>query len=266
MLSKRNIASIAPILCVLPLLFTKELSKAQTSIYLETGIVYTGYNNVGIPGNSGTRISLKNNLTCEPKLHFRAHGNFCYQEKHHISLLYAPLKIISKGNLLYQVYFAGEMFSANKEITASYKFNSYRISYRYDAIKTNKINLGFGITAKVRDARIELSSENKVAGLSDLGIVPLINFKLNYFFHEKFGLLLEGDALAVKFGRAEDVLFGAKYKFSDYAEISAGYRILEGGSNGTAVYTFALFHYAVLGLTINLESQKKNNTKNSQQI
>lgn len=69
---------------------------------------------------------------------------------------------------------------------------------------------------------------------------------------EKFGILLEGDALAAPQGRAEDVLLAATYRLSDRFGLKAGYRILEGGADNDEVYNFALFNYASVGLFINL--------------
>jgi len=69
---------------------------------------------------------------------------------------------------------------------------------------------------------------------------------------EKFGILLEGDALAAPQGRAEDVLIAATYRLSDRMGLKAGYRILEGGADNDEVYNFALFNYASVGLSIYL--------------
>jgi hypothetical protein len=69
---------------------------------------------------------------------------------------------------------------------------------------------------------------------------------------DKFGILLEGDALAAPQGRAEDVLIAATYRFSHIFGLKAGYRLLEGGADNDEVYNFALFNYASVGLSIYL--------------
>jgi hypothetical protein len=61
---------------------------------------------------------------------------------------------------------------------------------------------------------------------------------------------LEGDALAAKQGRAEDVLLALLYRLSPKVTVKAGYRIVEGGANVEEVYNFALIHYASLGILI----------------
>ena len=56
--------------------------------------------------------------------------------------------------------------------------------------------LGFGVTAKVRDAVIRLESNGLSAEKTDLGVVPLINFKFERRLGNRATFLLEGDALA----------------------------------------------------------------------
>ena len=69
-------------------------------------------------------------------------------------------------------------------------------------------------------------------------------------FTQRYGILVEGDALAAKQGRAEDALVALTCKISDNLGFKAGYRILEGGADNDEVYSFALFHYASLGFTL----------------
>ena len=69
-------------------------------------------------------------------------------------------------------------------------------------------------------------------------------------FIEPFSVLLDGDALFSQYGRAEDVLLALQYHHSRRLALRMGYRILEGGADNDEVYTFALFHYAVFGITL----------------
>jgi hypothetical protein len=148
------------------------------------------------------------------------------------------------------ILFEGAVFPANTELTGSYKFNSYRLTYRYDIVLKPRFEFGLGFTAKIRDAEIALSSSELTSVKTNVGFVPIINFRLLWMFDEKLGLLLDGDALAAPQGRAEDVLIAVRYKLSDNFGIRAGYRILEGGADNDEVYNFALFHYASFGVTI----------------
>lgn len=223
--------------------------KAQALIDFETGLVSTGYNNVRIPGNLGTRFSLKDDLTPKTELFYRIRLNYTIKSRHTLSLLYAPLEKKSEGKVTKDILFEGIVFPANAQLVGTYKFNSYRLTYRYAIVQKPKFEFGLGLTAKIRDAKIALSSSGLAKEKSNVGFVPIINFRLLWHIDDKFGLLLDGDALAAPQGRAEDVLFAATYKLTENLGVRAGYRILEGGADNDEVYNFALFNYASVGLS-----------------
>jgi hypothetical protein len=227
--------------------------KAQALIDLESGLVFTGYNDVRIPGDQGTLFSLKDDLQAKTKIFYRLRADYTIKSRHTISLLYAPLETKTEGSVANDIFFEGVLFPANIKLNGTYKFNSYRLTYRYDIVNNAKIVFGLGFTAKIRDARISLSSHGLTAEKSNVGFVPIINFRLLWNIDDQFGLLLDGDALAAPQGRAEDVLIAAIYNLSDNLGIRAGYRILEGGADNDKVYNFALFHYASVGISYNFK-------------
>ncbi len=246
-------------LSVLFLALSLNLSvKAQAVIDLESGLVFTGYNDVRIPGDQGTFFSLNEDLEAKTKIFYRVRANYTINSRHTISLLFAPLEINSEGSAANDIIFEGVVFPAYAQLHGTYKFNSYRLTYRYDIVNKPGIVFGLGFTAKIRDAKIDISSTDLTAEKTNVGFVPILNFRLFWKVDDKLGLFLDGDALAAPQGRAEDVLFAAAYKFSDNLSIRAGYRILEGGADNDEVYNFALFHYANVGLSYTFDSKTKS--------
>jgi hypothetical protein len=226
--------------------------KAQVFIDLESGLVATGYNDVRIPNDGGTLFSLKHDIKSENEWFYRLRGGFILHKRHVISFLYAPLTVKSAGLLPETIQFEGTLFTAGIPVNARYKFNSYRATYRYDFVKTSHTDFGLGLTAKIRDAKISLNSQTFSAEKDNVGLVPLINFRLYYHTATGMGFLLEGDALAAPQGRAEDVLAALTFNLSRKITWKLGYRILEGGADTESIYSFALFHYASTGFIINL--------------
>lgn len=222
---------------------------AQASIDLEAGAVFPGYNDVRIPGDGGTKFSLQDDLSSETKIFYRLRFNYTIASRHTLSLLYAPLEVTGDGRINRNVFFEGVTFSANTPLHSTYKFNSYRLTYRYHIVQKPNLEFGLGFTAKIRDANIALSSTTQTSEKDNVGFVPIINFRLHWKPLDKFGLLLEGDALAADQGRAEDISIAATYTISKHLTIRAGYRILEGGADNDEVYNFALFNYALGGVT-----------------
>jgi hypothetical protein len=239
--------------------FLKISVNAQAIIDFETGAVFTGYNDIRIPGDQGTLFSLKDDLETKTKIFYRLRASYIIKSRHTLSLLYAPLEAQSEGSVANDILFEGVLFPANTQLNVTYKFNSYRLTYRYDIIQKNRFEFGLGFTAKIRDAKIAISSPGLISEKTNVGFVPIINFRLLWKINDRFGLLLDGDALAAPQGRAEDVLIAATYKLSDNFKIHAGYRILEGGADNDEVYNFALFHYAPVGISYTFLNKKKSN-------
>ncbi len=225
---------------------------AQITLDLEGGIATTGYNDVRIPGDEGTFMALSDELNSDPFLYGRARLNYTFNERNTVSVLYAPLQVTYDGAFDRDVNFEDTIFPPYTPVIATYKFNSYRLTYRYRVLTRETLTLGIGITGKVRDAFIRLEGNELRSEKTDLGFVPLINFHFNWQFSERFHLLIDGDALAAPQGRAEDVLVALGYSRNDQFDILAGYRILEGGADNDEVYTFSLFHYGVVGVRIHL--------------
>lgn len=233
---------------VLSLFLLISASFAAFTVDAESGIVFTGYNDARIPNDGGTLLSLSDELKSDPQVFGRLLLTYDIAPSHHISALFAPLTIEPTGSVNREVVFGDATFPANTPLDAVYKFNSYRLTYRYDLVRQTDLNFGLGLTLKVRDAEIKVSSATQSASKTDLGFVPLINFKLDWDFARPVGLLFAGDALAAPQGRAEDVLAALTLRISPMFRLHGGYRLLEGGADAKTVYTFSMFHYAVAGV------------------
>jgi len=223
---------------------------SQVELDIETGVVFSGYNDVRIPGNSGTLFSLSEELEADPGFFYRIRVFYNFNARHHLGALFAPLSIHSTGQLERNLIFEGETFPANTPLETTYQFNSYRLIYRYDFLRKEKIELGIGLTAKIRDAKIAVKGNGIESEKTNVGFVPIIHFRLLWKFRQKFAFLLDGDALAAPQGRAEDILAALTIQTSDRLDLKLGYRILEGGADNDEVYNFTLINYASIGAII----------------
>jgi hypothetical protein len=228
---------------------------ARWYVDVEAGPVFSGYNDVRIPGDTGTLFSLTEDLHARTALGFRARLSKTFGDRHWVSVLVAPLRVHSYGTLDSVVLFAGQIFPAHSDVNALYRFDSYRLTYRYGLVRARRFNLDLGLTAKIRDAEISLKYAHEdlpPASKKNIGFVPIVSFRADWSLSERFGLVLDGDALGVPQGRAEDVTAALRIGFGDRVDGRVGYRVLEGGSDVDEVYGFGLFHYAVAGITVRL--------------
>jgi len=245
----RRIGSITFVLILVWILFFPVSAFCDWFFDAEGGYVWPGYIDVRIPNETGTLFSLTNDLPAESKIVYRLRLGYQFHPKHSVSVLFAPLSLNAQGSVDKDIFFNGDFFPANTDIQAFYKFNSYRLTYRFDFINSNKWKVGLGLTVKIRDAEVRLEDEEKRSSNTDFGFVPLLNFRVEWMFSTKMSLLLEGDALASPGGqgRAEDVLLALFYRMNDSISLKAGYRILEGGADVESVYNFTLLHYVIAG-------------------
>ena len=234
-------------LCVV---HTAAMAGPTQAFDIEGGWVFPGYNDVRIPGDSGTKLSLTEDLSADSFPAYRARYTVTLAGKHDLGLLAAFLTMRSDGTLDRDVDFNGATFPAGTPLESTFRFNSYRLTYRYLFYDSPKFQFRAGVSAKVRDAAIRLEGGGQESENTDLGFVPLLSFSATWFAHPSLRVVLDGDALAAPQGRAEDVLLAAVVPLNDHASLKAGYRILEGGADNDTVYTFSLFHSAVAGLVV----------------
>jgi hypothetical protein len=231
--------------------FISTTLQAQFQVDIESGAVFNGYNDVRIPGDGGTLFSLSKELSIDPTAFFRVRAFYDFNPKHHLGILIAPLSLNSTGELDRELVFLGKTFATNTPLDATFRFNSYRLVYRYDFLRKEKLELGIGFTAKIRDAEISVRGNGVEAKKTNVGFVPIVHFRMWWNMYNQLSLLIDGDALAAPQGRAEDVLAALQYRLSDRIGLKFGYRVLEGGADNEVVYNFALIHYVVLGAIIN---------------
>jgi hypothetical protein len=225
-------------------------SATEWSVELETGGLWAGYCDVRIPGTTGTDISFTDDLDAEAAMYLRAKFEMLVAEKHQFSVELAPLSVNSSGSLDSDVDFAGVTFPAGSDVTALFKFNTYRMLYRYRFRDGDSVRAALGATLLVRDAMVRMESGALQDKDTDLGLVPLLGVEYARRMGDRWWLVFDLNAAAAPQGRAEDLLIGASYEHSDLLALNLGYRLIEGGADIDQVYTFAALHHAAVGLTL----------------
>jgi hypothetical protein len=253
--TKKNISFLNIIVlisgCILSATSHAELGLNLT---IESGPVFESRNEARIPGDTGTRFDLKGaSGTPAAPLGLRAYVSYKVHPQHEIRALYAPLVLNGSIKADSEIKFRDQTFSSGSTIQTLYKFNSYRLSYIYHPMINGPWDIGFGLTAKIRDAEIRLSRLNTQGSKSNIGFVPLVHFQAKRTINETWSLKTDIDALGAPQGRAIDLAllaeryltsFGAGHAIYGYT----GYRTVEGGADNDTVYNFAWFHSFVFGL------------------
>ena len=224
---------------------------AQTFVNLESGAFFTNINDIRY-GSNGTLFSLKNDFQTPVSPFLRLRIGFLTDEKNHFSILYAPLKIVETGTLANDILFDGNNFKANMPIEAVYMFNSYRFTYNRRIINKDNFNFGLGLSAKIRDAGVSLKNSELFKENFNVGFAPLINLIANWDISQKMGVNFFGEGIAASKGRAIDISLSGRYTFSESLQGNFGYRLLEGGANGTERYNFIQLHFIFASLNYSI--------------
>jgi len=216
---------------------------------LEGGAAWQLRNDFAVPGTTGTRIAL-DEATTGPFAAFRGTLWADVSKRTSLRLLAAPLKTTASLTPDTPVEFNGTTFPAGQPLDVTYVFNSYRLSWVYRFKSSGPVAFRAGLTAKVRDARIQLTGSGLDSTKSNVGVVPLLYGGVKWQMTDTLALDLDLDAAAASQGRAEDVALRLEAKVSPKVDLFVGARTLEGGADNDEVYSFAWFAYAVGGVAI----------------
>ena len=218
------------------------------ALELEAGPVWQTRNDVQIPNDAtGTRFSFADLVGRGPWLAGRLIVSWNISQRHGLRVVLAPLSYTGTGSFDVPVQFAGEIYQPGTPVEGTYRFNSWRLGYRYRVVSRDVLAVWAGLTAKVRDAKIELAQGGVSSRDTDIGFVPLLHVAADWRFARGWHALFDVDGLAGGPGRAFDVSLKVAYDVAARFSMSVGYRTLEGGADVESVYNFAWLHYAVVG-------------------
>ncbi len=209
--------------------------------------VFTSYNDVALPGDTGTKFSFNEDIDSEVAFSPRIEAGYEFPFHLYAGIMASTLRIDAEGRLGEDVVFNGKTFAEGTDVDVRYRFDSYRATVRYYFVDNESFKAGAGFTGKIRDAEITMEGGGEKGGLTNTGFVPIINFYFEWLATPELSVLVYGDAAWSPYGRAEDYFAGMKYNINSTFQLYAGYRMLEGGADNDEVYTFSMFHYAVIG-------------------
>lgn len=213
---------------------------------LEIGPVWQGRNDARIPGDTGTKFSLADLQGRGARTSGRITLTMDERTSNRWRLMVAPLEIRGTGELPGAVVFAGATYVSGTPTTGWYKFNSYRLTYMRRFHHSEGASWHFGVTLKIRDARIALRQGSMATSDYDLGLVPLAHLTGELRLAPGWRVTIDVDGLAAPQGRAFDVGIHAIRDITPEWALGIGYRTLEGGADNDSVYTFAWLNYVTI--------------------
>lgn len=223
----------------------------KLTVELETGPVWIERNDVALPGDTGTRFAFSQLTGKGAFPNVRLTLVYEGESGPGWRLLAAPLRVNRTGTLLQETLFEGATFAAGSA-SGTYRFNSYRLTYRNRWKNRGGWDLRVGFTGKIRDAEISLEQGQTQRSKTDVGFVPLLHLYASRDLGNGYGLSIDFDGAAAPQGRAIDLSVRLERAISSRVIGFIGLRILDGGADNPEVYNFAQLQYITLGLRTRL--------------
>jgi hypothetical protein len=226
-----------------------ETDTRRFQIEFETGSIWQGRNEIHIPDSAaGTRFSLADIQDGTPIVQRRVEATWHPGRRHALRFVYQPLGFSGAGSFASPVLFAGGTFTPGAPVESDYKFDSYRVTYRYLFYESSTWRVSAGATAFIRDAKVELRQAGSTATDSNVGFVPLLSLNAEYRFAPRWMAVVDVDGLVAPQGRAFDAAAKIRHDLTDHWSVSAGYRTFEGGVDNGERFAFGWFHFAVVSI------------------
>jgi hypothetical protein len=171
-------------------------------------------------------------------------------ERWSLRFVAAPLSTDTTFTPAADVLFQDVTFAAGEPIDVDYRFDSYRAGAYYRFSGDGPWSFRAGLTLKLRDAEIALSSASQAAAKSNTGVVPLLYGGVRLQASERVAIDLDVDGAAASQGRAVDLAVRVEAQVSDHVALYLGGRVLDGGADNDEVNSFATFAYAIGGVRL----------------
>ncbi len=220
----------------------------RLTLEFEGGPWWVSRNDVRIPSATGTDFSMLDLTGQGPDAYLRISATFRLAARHQLRVVAAPVQTTGTGTFTTPVTFVDQTFAPGVPTEGTYKFNTYRLGYRYTLHDSRNWHVEIGAALLTRDAKIELTQGHQTARDTDLGFVPLVSFACTRRLADRAALVFDIEGLGSKQGRAIDALLKVDFALSRRWTLGAGYRTIEGGADVEAVYNFAWLHFGVVSL------------------
>jgi hypothetical protein len=165
--------------------------------------------------------------------------------RHNVVFLYQPLQLDTRAQLSRDLVVDEATFARGTSVAFKYGFPFYRVSYLYDVLHDERVELAFGASAQIRNATIEFAEigGSKLKSYRDIGLVPLLKARGTYTLPSGvfFGFEIDGIYAPIRgangsdnevTGALLDASLRAGVRWLDRSRLFFNVRYLGGGATG----------------------------------
>ena len=240
--------AMAVLLALAPSASAQTLGAPRVTLEFEGGPWWVSRNDVRISPQTGTDFSMIDLTGADPKAYLRIAATLRLAARHQLRVVAAPVQTTGTGTFVRPVTFADRTFAPGVPTEGTYKFNTYRLGYRYILHNSPNWRVEIGGALLTRDAKIELRQGAATARNTNLGFVPLASFAVTRRLADRTSLVFDIEGLGSKQGRAIDAALKLEVALSERWSLGAGYRTIEGGADVKSVFNFAWLQFGTASL------------------
>ena len=215
---------------------------------VEAGGLWQSRNDIGVPGDSGTRFSMAQLMGRGPSSYARVGLGYRINPIHEVRLLWAPLSMSGSGELDQTTQFAGQSFAAGVPTSARYRLDSYQLTWRAKVHEGEVWRWHAGLSGRYLDGGAELEQAGVVARFSEDGFLPMLHLDGGAQLFPGWRAELNADAGALDQRRMFDISAQVKTALDDDWELGFGYRGTEAWFENDEAFNFPWFHAALISL------------------
>jgi len=130
-------------------------------INLQGAAVFTEKNDIRIPGTAETKFSLADDLSADTAYTGRLEAGYIHNAKDYFGIVVAPLSVDSHGRVDRNIDYAGTTFAAGTDLKATFRFDSYRLTWRRKLVSCDDLDVWLGVSGNIRDAAITVEGEGR---------------------------------------------------------------------------------------------------------
>ena len=138
---------------------------------VEAAAGWQARNDVQIP-NDASRFSIADTVGSGPVPAARVDFSWALNDRQELRFLVAPFGYKESGTLPGPVNFNGASFDAASPTEITYRFNSYRATWRYRVFEDEDWTVKLGVTGNIRQAEIALAQGGVSSSRTDVGPAP----------------------------------------------------------------------------------------------
>ena len=226
---------------------TKEF-KPDVRFIFEFGAAWMMKNDIASQHNSSNVIDMEiYGATADPTTSIRSGFEFYLNDANEVLAQFSPYTIRAVGTLNSAINFDGVGFNTTEETLIAYKWDAYKLRWRYNFLDNNIFVVKAGLGVVLSRVVTELSTDTKAEKVAVTTVLPIAHLHLGVNINDS-ELYTEVDGGRIEDECTLDAALMYRYKISKHWDVGGGYRFERVVVDDSQLYNEFISHNVVMNL------------------